>query len=441
MKHFNDAKQPHPVSFFDNLVDQEGRIHIIDGMRYYKKTDEQNNVPRFVVHMDAPVDEACLTRAAQTALDRHRVFRLSVVQDAKRFYLVTNNGEAVIHPDDGSRHEAGGEKNNGFLTYISYRDNIISVDFFHGVTDGMGVIAFLKTLLGCYCRERYEGILAPPVSTPEDPREYADSLLFVTDTPVSSGPKYEYQQAFRLPGVQMMTEYASKYYKFRLDAEPFERFMRDNGASRSAVFAWMMNRTVAQVHPEANDPIVAALAVDARKAYGAELTQQCCVATVPIWYDKELAALPITEQLTKTRQMIVDGTRTDTLIAGAQRTKKFNETMEDRYDTLVEKQAFARAVNKQGGIKYTYGLSYIGEPKYGGGIDEHVMESYIVLCANTIPVIMEVAKCADHYIINYCTHFVDDPYVLPLRDAFCSVGIPCVCEQQEDFVEALVEFK
>ena len=434
------SKNVHPGELFRNLFDENGKMRIIDGMRYYKKTDEQNNMPRFVVCMDEDIDADCLERAAQAALDRHRVFRLSVIQDEKRFYLKTNHSKVVIHPDDGCRHEAGGDKNNGLLTYISYRDNIINVDFFHGISDGMGVIAFLRTLLGYYCRGRYE-MAASAAITEEDPREYADSLLFVPEIPVSSGLKYEYQQAFQLPEKQMDEEYSCKHYKLCVETGAFERFMRENGASRSAVFTWMMNRTIAQIHPEATDPIVAALAVDARKAYGAELTLQCCVSSVPLWYDKELANLPISQQLAKTRQMIVDGTQADTLIAGAQRTKKFNETLEDRFATLEAKQAFARDINKQGGIKYTYGISYIGEPKFGEGIDEHVMEIYPILCANTIPLIIEIAKCGDRYIVNYCTHFADDPYVVALVDAFRSAGIPCTCERQEDFVEAFVEFR
>ena len=51
-----------------------------------------------------------------------------------------------------------------------------------------------------------------------------------------------------------------------MDAAAFEEYMRRNGASRSAVFAWMMNRVIAQVNDEPKEPIVAALAANARKA-------------------------------------------------------------------------------------------------------------------------------------------------------------------------------
>lgn len=43
--------------------------------------------------------------------------------------------------------------------------------------------------------------------------------------------------------------------------------------------------------------------------------------------------------------------------------------MEEQCETLEQKKQFARIANERGGVKYTYGLSYVGEIKYGNGID------------------------------------------------------------------------
>lgn len=429
---------------WEQLFDNRGRMRIVDGMRYYKKTSTQNNMPRFVVHMDAPVDCETLKHAAKKAMARHRVFRLTVVKDEAEFFLTVNEREIIVHQDDGSRHVVGGDENNGYLTWIGYRDNQIIVEFFHGTSDGMGVIAFAKTLLYHYCCEKYGMFEAPAdiltESIPEDAREYTDSLLFIPEEPAIPSAGYEYEKAFQLPDKQMESETASHYYELNLDAAAFETYMRRNNSSRSAVFAWMMNRTIASITGGPSEPIVAALAVNARSAYGAEMTEQCCVATIPLWYDAELAALPVAQQCEQTRNMIVEGTKSNNIIAGAQRTRKFNKMLSACYPTLGEKQAFARIVNKQGGEKYTYGLSYIGEPRFGVGIDEHIAPSYVMLCANTIPVIMEIAKCGSIYHISYCTHIEKDPYVWKLREAFEEAGIPCKCTQKEDFMEPLARF-
>lgn len=53
----------------------------------------------------------------------------------------------------------------------------------------------------------------------------------------------------------------------------------------------------------------------------------------------------------------------------------------------------------------TNGISYVGELKLGGGIDAHVENCFTMLCANTM------------------------------------AGIPCTCEQKQDFIETIADFQ
>lgn len=138
--------------------------------------------------------------------------------------------------------------------------------------------------------------------------------------------------------------------------------------------------------------------------------------------------------------MILDGVQPENILASALRTKKFNEMIEDKFPSLEEKQAFARKVNNEGSAKYTYGISYVGEMKFGSGIDEHVEIFFTMLCANTIPLILEIVKYKDRYHISYCTHLEDDRYVHRLQALFVAAGIPCTCEQKQDFIETIADF-
>ena len=430
--------------FFD-LFDENGRMAISDGMRFYKKTDEQNNMVRFVIKLKDTVDEKNLLFAAQKAMERHCTLRLVVENDGVRFYLKDNREKAVIHQNDNSRYTVGNEENNGHLTRIGFKDNEITVDFFHGTADGMAILAFSKTLLYYYMESKgiavvdCKGILTENDET--DVREYADSMLFVPEEDVAPPEDgYVYEKAFQLPDKIIESPVECKFYEFKISSKEFESFMRENSSSRSAVFAFFMNSAIYETNSTGGEPIVAALAVNSRPAFDAQVTNRCCVATVPVWYDDEVNSLSRGEQLKKTREMIVQGTEKDRIVYSAQRTRKFNQGLEERFATLEEKKAFARQINKQGGVKYTYGLSYLGEISYGSTIDQYVDESYVMLCANTIPVIMEVAKFKDMYHITYCTQFENDPYVTKLRDKFTEAGIPCTCTQKENFKETLAIF-
>lgn len=430
---------------FDNLLDAKGRMRIHDGMRYYKKTADQNNMVCSKVVLKDPVDRDALQHAFETTVKRLRVFRLCVDRDERRFFLRENCRPPVVQHDRGQRRTVCSEENNGYMIRVGYCDNTITIDFFHGVSDGMGIIAFQKTLMYYYVSETYgKPETVPPgtilAETPEDPAEYADSLLFVGNEPVTAPKGYEYERAFQIPDPQIGSADSCKLYELKVDAEAFEGYMRKHASSRSAVFAMFMNRVISERNGAPAEPVVAAMAANARAAYGAEKTLQCCVATVPVWYDDDIRAMDWSRQLKCARDMVQAGVAAERILAGALGLRKFNLALEERFKTLEEKQEYARQVNRQGGIKYTYGISYFGEKDYGEEINRRIEENYPILTANTLPIILEIAKWQEHYHISYCTHLEQDPYVTELRDLFLAEGIPCTCEQQEDFVEALAEF-
>ena len=428
----------------DKLFDSEGKIKITDGMRYYKKTDEQNNMVRFIIKLKMPVNKDALLYAFEKSLNRHRTFRFTVVSDEKNYYLKENNQKPVVHFNDGKRYVVGNDQNNGYLTRVGYNGDTISVDFFHGITDGVGVTAFNKTLLYYYFKKlgieniQEDGIMLENDS--EDIREYLECSHFVPDDQVQVSNIYQYEKAFQLPDKQIESKYECKFYEFKIDARSFEQYMRDNSSSRSGVFAQFMNSVIAENNDVGDEPVVAALAVNARPFVNAQMTNMCCVSTVPVWYDKSICKLSESEQLKASRQMIVDGTQNNNIIFAMQRNKAFDQKLEHDFETLLQKQQFAKEVNKRGGVKYTYGLGYLGEMKFGNGIDENVSQSYMMLCANTIPVILEIAKFGDSYHISYCTHIENDPYVFKLKDKFVNAGITCMLEQKDNFAETLAVF-
>lgn len=430
---------------FAEQFDAQGRMRILDGMRYYKKTEEENNMPRLVLRMTEPVDKECLQYAAEKVFMRYRVCRLVVDKDDARFYLKENTRKPVVHKNDGTRYTVCTEENNGYMARIGYQDCEITLDMFHGVNDGQGGIPLLRTLLYYYCEKKY-GLDDPNdlgrvmAEREEDPREYANSMLFLTQDSVVPNKKYTWGAAHCISGEQMESLIESKHYQLRVDADELESYMRKNGTSQSAIFVLFMNRAIAECDVLNGKPVIAAVAMDARRAYRAEETMQCCVGTIPVGYDDEIAQLTMPEQLDRTRQMIWDEAKTENIRAAAFGLKKFNEMLEERFQTLEEKRAFCIERNAQAGSKYTYGISYVGEIKLGEGVGKYVKDISAIICANTIPVIIEIVKYQNEYLINYCTHLKDDRYVGRLREMFVTEGIPCTCEQKANFIEALAVF-
>lgn len=62
---------------------------------------------------------------------------------------------------------------------------------------------------------------------------------------------------------------------------------------------------------------------------------------------------------------------------------------------------------------------------FGAPIDAYVESISTMLCANTIPVILEITKSKGQYHVGYCTHFDPDPYLPQFQRMFLNAQIPC----------------
>ena len=101
---------------FDILVDKQGRIKVTYGMRYYKKTNEQNNMVRFIIKLKSNVDKDALLYAFEKALNRHRTFRFVVVSDDKNYYL--KEGDIVTVSVNNSNQTISQQLKNFFYKVV-----------------------------------------------------------------------------------------------------------------------------------------------------------------------------------------------------------------------------------------------------------------------------------------------------------------------------------
>lgn len=87
---------------------------------------------RMKVCLDAPVDAALLTEAAQEAIGRLPYFSVRVGLDAGQNYTLEHNDRPVaVLPEKDERLTLGSETVNGHLVAITYRDNCVWFNYSH----------------------------------------------------------------------------------------------------------------------------------------------------------------------------------------------------------------------------------------------------------------------------------------------------------------------
>ena len=131
---------------------------------------------RATVEMQKKVDPIILQQALELTYTRYPSFKVHLRKGLFRFYFEENNNKPVVFPCSGIFMEnMDFRKNKRFVIRVSYYENDIVVDYFHGLTDGTGAVEFLKTLLYSYLKLSGEKILnTTNIKVPEtdfDPEE------------------------------------------------------------------------------------------------------------------------------------------------------------------------------------------------------------------------------------------------------------------------------
>jgi hypothetical protein len=114
---------------------------------------ELTGVFRISVHLTSPVRLQALLKASEETFELFPFFSVELCKGFFWYYLEYNGRPPRVLADSGPRCQPFPRTMNGELLYrILVRENTISVEFFHIVTDGGGAIFFLKTLLNNYFR-------------------------------------------------------------------------------------------------------------------------------------------------------------------------------------------------------------------------------------------------------------------------------------------------
>lgn len=124
------------------------------------------------------VDPNALQQAAEITIKRFPTMAVKLRKGLFWVYLYENNNPLVVREESTypCAPIMGVKENNEYLFKIMYFDRRITLECFHALTDGMGAMEFLKSLVYQYLfligkEVQDEGMILLPESTPEQQEE------------------------------------------------------------------------------------------------------------------------------------------------------------------------------------------------------------------------------------------------------------------------------
>jgi len=148
-----------------------------------QNTSTWSNVFRVTAVIDETVDPEMLRNAVIDILPRFPCFDVEMRKGVFWYYLEKNRNQCPpILPDiKNPCTRIKWHENGRFLFRIYYRENRISVEFYHALTDGYGATCFLCTLVAQYLRlhghEIPVGEMVLDINEPASPDELEDAFI------------------------------------------------------------------------------------------------------------------------------------------------------------------------------------------------------------------------------------------------------------------------
>lgn len=230
---------------------------------FYSMTDTYSNFAQLRFRMDAEIDRPVLQRALDTAIGLYPYFRVKLARRGEELVLEENDAPFSVYGDaDAPTLEPG--RNNGYLLRVSAAGSVINISFCHAITDGRGILPFIRTLLHyywLYLTDTDSGAAGLRLAGSEIPAaEFRDPLLdYKPDGEAFSLPPRT-EGVFRLP-VESDPQGNKYVFQFSMSTDSLMKYARMIDGSPNTVMALFMSRAVHRIHPQAGN-IVAGVAAD-----------------------------------------------------------------------------------------------------------------------------------------------------------------------------------
>lgn len=266
------------------------------------------------------------------------------------------------------------KNNDGFLLRFSTKDNYVTTSWFHGLTDGIGILNYYKVLLTEYYKNLGEKVIPPEdifdVNAQPTEEELSEpvNLLSPNIEPVSVSKGLNYD----LPAKKLDSIVS---YTFSVSSEKFMSFAKKNGGSPNSVTQIELARAVKNTYPDNKKPIGISVAINAKPFFNISKSYKPCVGLSVFSFDDEKLKMDDKNLNALVRKQLSEDATEDKVFSFTSSLKQLFDIMENMNDVRTKQ---LMCYNSSSGSVATVAESYVGIVKFGS-IEKHIKEMYLIV--------------------------------------------------------------
>ena len=342
---------------------------------------------RMKVCLDAPVDAALLTEAAQEAIGRFPYFSVRVGLDAEQNYTLEHNDRPVaVLPEKDVRLTLGSEAVNGHLIAITWRDSFVWFNYSHTFCGATGGLFWVKATLYLYMQKKYGAIEAPKdIKLPGTPVTEGELFFPDADALPDDEPLYRYDGGDSNLALgrflkYLLNPFARETYFYQIDipVRDFMEYAARIDGNPNTILTAMMFKVCARLFKEKEGTFLAGrIAADYRDDIGASESYRDFVRFIHVRYEWSMKDESIQKLNMRARGAVIRQNQPELGIERFKKLEKAHRGIDQQPDLKTKKKFASQNSTFRSDPRDNYTVSYVGKTDWGG-MEAHIKGFYTI---------------------------------------------------------------
>lgn len=386
----------------------------------YLSTPEHPNTMSVVAELKEPIDGNILNSVVEALRVRFPYFYVKAVARDNDVYPVPNPLPMTVR-NSWEPINFNSQESNYHLAAWKYDGTRLAVEISHSLTDGAGILPYVKSALYLYlCRKTGLELDPAGIHLPgeEIPASETGNPFAGMDIDGAEEPMYTKKPIEDFYRVKREGDPQPQFHCIKMAESQLIRYCRDFDGSPNAMIAVLLARAARKYDPDSEKTVSVSVAIDHKAILGARENYRLFANVIELDFPKSRSLDDLMQSCTVARgQMMLQAQPENSL--WAMKNRKLTNAKLGQLPLEMKLGVIAKSA---GNTRWTFSVSYVNSRSLGA-IDPYLDAVYIIAEPGVFDIGCEIF-CNDHnFFLTIMQSFSADRFVELFLDELSSVGI------------------
>lgn len=374
---------------------------------YYSMDKKHSTFFAVRFKLDEIIDKDILQNALDKTIKRFPYFKRKAVFTSKNILIQDNDNPLLVYEEDLDKI-INFSTNNDYLIRTQIKDEYLTIQAFHGLTDAFGLYCFFKILLENYYLAKGEELtlnddIYHQSDVCEEEYKLPDDLKGFENIKPNQEVKKE---------VFVIDKKDTGFYTnvFSCDAKKFMDYAKLVDGSPNAVLAILLAKAIKNNNPDYDKEINVGVAINVKNIIGLNYSYPPLLNTSNQVFNEKAFSFNIEMLHTIVRGRVIFDSSED-------ESNKFVANIINNVPGLLNalpsyKSKQLLALQSTNTVRNTATVSYVGKFDFGD-VEKHILETY-TFCDSKTP-IMEISYVNGKFFFSLTAKFDEDSYIEDIK--------------------------